>query len=59
VIIAHRLSTVLQADQIVVLDEGKIDAIGSHDVLMETSALYQKLYRLQFQTQKRQATTGE
>ncbi|MFP1625515.1 ABC transporter ATP-binding protein [Streptomyces sp. 5K101] len=43
VTIAHRLSTVIDADTIVVLDEGRIRARGSHDELLATDALYREL----------------
>lgn len=48
-IIAHRLSTVMHADTIVVLDQGKIVAQGAHSELLEQSALYKKLASHQFQ----------
>ncbi len=48
VVIAHRLSTVRRATRIVVLERGRITAIGSHDELMHSSPTYQKLYQLQF-----------
>ena len=43
-IIAQRISTVLKADKILVLDNGRIVAEGNHDELMETSPLYQEIY---------------
>ena len=48
-VIAHRLSTVIRADRIVVLDEGVISAVGSHANLLEHDAVYQRLYRRQFE----------
>jgi subfamily B ATP-binding cassette protein MsbA len=47
-LIAHRLSTVINADMIVVLDEGKILATGPHKDLLEKSPEYRRLYELQF-----------
>ena len=43
-IIAHRLSTIALADEIVVLDEGRIAARGTHDELLETSSVYRDIY---------------
>ncbi|MFZ0270809.1 MAG: ABC transporter ATP-binding protein [Acidobacteriaceae bacterium] len=48
IVIAHRLSTVRRANRIVVLEHGCITAIGTHEELLQTSPIYQKLYRLQF-----------
>lgn len=47
-VIAHRLSTVHNADFIVVLDEGKVVETGTHASLMATGGLYSELYELQF-----------
>ena len=43
-IIAHRLSTIALADEIVVLDEGRIASQGTHDELLETSQVYRDIY---------------
>jgi ATP-binding cassette subfamily B protein len=49
VIIAHRLATIRNVDSIAVLDEGKLVAQGTHDELLESSALYRRVSELQFQ----------
>jgi len=43
IVIAHRLSTVRDADRILVLDNGRISAIGRHDDLLKTSLLYRRM----------------
>ncbi len=48
--IAHRLSTVIEADQILVLDEGRIVQRGTHAELASRPGLYNRLYALQFRT---------
>lgn len=46
-VIAQRISTVLNADKIVVLDQGRVSAVGSHDTLIETSPIYREIYASQ------------
>jgi len=47
-VIAHRLSTVLNANRIVVIDDGRIVEIGRHDELLSHGGIYKKLYAMQF-----------
>ncbi len=49
VAVAHRLSTIRNADKIVVLEDGRISMIGKHDELMQQEGLYRELCALQFQ----------
>ncbi len=52
IIIAHRLSTILSADRIVVMDRGRIVDIGPHEEIIKRCALYQRLYKMQFEDSK-------
>ena len=47
IIIAQRITSVLHADQIIVLDDGKINAIGNHDSLLASNEIYQDIYHSQ------------
>ena len=47
-VIAHRLSTIFQADQIYVIDAGKIVESGTHEELLKLGGLYSNLYNIQF-----------
>ncbi|HTT36930.1 MAG TPA: ABC transporter ATP-binding protein [Burkholderiales bacterium] len=53
VVIAHRLSTVLHADRIVVLDRGRIVQVGPHELLLSEGGLYRRLYETQFRSATR------
>ena len=46
-VVAHRLSTVIQADRIVVIEDGTIESIGSHEMLLQNSALYRRFAKAQ------------
>ncbi|SCX25525.1 ABC transporter transmembrane domain-containing protein [Agrobacterium rosae] len=50
IVVAHRLATVLKADRILVMDEGRIIEEGNHQSLIRQGGLYAKLARLQFET---------
>jgi subfamily B ATP-binding cassette protein MsbA len=58
VVIAHRLSTVLHADRIVVLDEGRIVQVGPHTRLVEQEGLYRRLYETQFRAEAHRAVVA-
>lgn len=61
IIVAHRLSTVRDADQIVLLDQGRVAGTGSHELLLARSDLYQRLVRGQLassDTTAARATAG-
>jgi subfamily B ATP-binding cassette protein MsbA len=50
-VIAHRLSTIEHADQIAVMDQGKVIELGTHRELLETGGQYSALHRMQFHEQ--------
>ena len=47
-VIAHRLATVLKADRIIVMDQGRVVASGTHTQLLRDNSLYARLAALQF-----------
>jgi ATP-binding cassette subfamily B protein len=58
-VIAHRLSTVQNADQILVLNRGRIVERGRHEELLRAGNLYEQLYRTQFSAKARPETKRE
>ena len=59
IVIAHRLSTVRDADQILVVDDGRIVERGTHTQLLAAQGLYADLYRTQFESQEAAAEVVE
>ena len=47
IIIAQRVSSIQSADRVIVMENGRVDAIGSHKTLLETSAIYKEVYESQ------------
>lgn len=52
IIVAQKISTIMHAEQIIVLNEGKIAAIGTHETLMKTSEIYQEIAKSQLNNQE-------
>jgi len=52
IVVAHRLSTILHADEILVLHHGEIRERGSHRELLAQGGIYQRLYQLQLRGQE-------
>src|SRR5262249_1416477 len=57
-VIAHRLSTVMDADQILVMDAGRIVERGSHTELLAANGQYSQMWRLQLQEQAVEVSSG-
>ncbi|HEY3117670.1 MAG TPA: ABC transporter ATP-binding protein [Chloroflexota bacterium] len=58
-VIAQRVSTVVNADMIIVLDQGTIAGMGTHDELLETNEIYAEIYRLQLVDETVQQALGD
>jgi len=50
-VIAHRLSTIRSANQIIVIEGGRIAEKGTHNELLKNNQLYKKLYEMQFKAE--------
>ena len=51
ILIAHRITTLMQADCIMVLEDGAVAEMGSHEQLMEHHGIYRRIYDIQMNTQ--------
>ncbi|MFA7032345.1 MAG: ABC transporter ATP-binding protein, partial [Bacilli bacterium] len=47
IVIAQRISSIEEADQIIIMNDGKINAIGTHDELIKSNIIYQEVYHTQ------------
>lgn len=52
IMIAHKLSTIQEVDQILVIEDGRVSEKGTHYELMEQTGLYKRLWNMQYQTDK-------
>ena len=57
VLISHRVAAIKDADQILVIDQGKIVERGTHDELIARGGVYSELYRTQLETRDRRSST--
>lgn len=58
IIISHRITSLMQADQIIVLDEGKISQMGTHSQLIAEDGIYKEIYEIQLNSDDRLMTMG-
>ena len=53
ILISHRITTLMQADQILVLDHGRVAELGTHDQLIHRPGIYQDIYNIQMSSDDR------
>lgn len=58
-IVSQRTSSIQHADKILVLDDGVLAGVGTHEELLETCSIYREIYEFQFPEEKRKAAGGE
>lgn len=58
IIISHRITSLMQADQIIVLDQGRISQMGTHSQLIEQEGIYKQIYEIQLNRDDRLMTMG-
>lgn len=58
ILISHRITTLMEADQIMVLNHGKIEEIGKHQELIEHNGIYRKIYDIQMNQDDRRLLEG-
>ena len=51
ILISHRITTLMQADCILVLEDGQVAEMGSHEQLMQKNGIYRRIYEIQMSTQ--------
>ena len=47
IIIAQRVTSLMDADKIIVMDEGRVDGVGTHEELLQSNAIYREVYESQ------------
>lgn len=59
IIIAQRITSVMNTDQIIILDDGKINAVGTHEELLRNNHIYQEIYASQVKGGDSNGTSNE
>lgn len=59
ILISHRITTLMQADQILVMENGQIEEMGTHEQLLKQDGIYKKIYDIQMNQQDKLLTEKE